>query len=150
MHLIQSHCPSNTKACDWHSSKLTVRAYVAVPRRGMRLADTLFLTLAVACLQIHAGMRCASPIPDSCMFRPVHGFDWVLAASVAASLASSALCFVGLEMNDHRQACSPCASQSCEKGDTKHYESVYFTGVGPTTTVGCLSRFSHIPLRCVH
>ncbi len=39
--------------------------------RGMRLADMLFLTLAVACLQIYVGMRCSSPIPDSCMFRPV-------------------------------------------------------------------------------
>ncbi len=34
----------------------------------------------------------------------MHGFDWMLAASVAASLSSSALCFMGLEMNDHRRA----------------------------------------------
>ena len=75
-------------------------------RRGMRLADTLFLTLGIACLQVYVGMRCSSAAAGSCMYTPLHGFDWLLAASVATSLASAALCFMGLEMNDHRRAAS--------------------------------------------
>ena len=105
-------------------------------RRGMRLADTLFLTLAVACLQIYVGIRCSSHVPDSCMFRPVHGFDWMLAASVAASLSSSALCFMGLEMNDHRQSADKGLGLELGSGSA----SVASLPCGLTTTGGLLTR----------
>ncbi len=39
----------------------------------------------------------------SCMYiKEAGGFDWMLCFSIIASLGSSALCFVYLDMNDHR------------------------------------------------
>jgi len=40
---------------------------------------------------------------DSCMYiKEAGGFDWMLCFSIITSLGSSALCFVYLDMNDHR------------------------------------------------
>jgi hypothetical protein len=82
--------------------------------RGMRLADTVFLTLGVCLLQVYIGMRCVHQ-SASCMYHMRGGFDWITCASIIASLASSALCFLSLEMNDHRflKDRRACGTLSC-------------------------------------
>ncbi|CAL8466733.1 g6269 [Coccomyxa elongata] len=74
---------------------------VEMDLRGMRLADTVFLTLGVCLLQVYIGMRCVHQT-TSCMYHVHGGFDWITCASIVASLSSSALCFLSLEINDHR------------------------------------------------
>jgi hypothetical protein len=67
----------------------------------MRLADTVFLTLGVCLLQVCIGMSCAHAAA-SCMTRTFGGFDLISCASILASLASSALALLSIDINDHR------------------------------------------------
>ncbi len=80
--------------------------------RGMRLADTVFLTLGVCLLQVYIGMRCVHQT-TSCMYHVHGGFDWITCASIVASLSSSALCFLSLEINDHRFIKDRCGVLPC-------------------------------------
>ena len=82
------------------ASEVRQRA-VAMELRGMRLADTVFLTLGVACLNAWAQVRCAAP-GTPCA--PGGGRAALRLASVAGAVASAAMCHLALEMNDRRLA----------------------------------------------
>lgn len=69
--------------------------------RGMRLVDTVFLTLAAAALQAYVGMRCGKG-NAACAHRS--GFDPFIFLSVVSALASASLCFMAIELNDKRLA----------------------------------------------
>ena len=82
------------------ASEVRQRA-VAMELRGMRLADTVFLTLGVACLNAWAQVRCAAP-GTPCA--PGGGRAALRLCSVAGAVASAAMCHLALEMNDRRLA----------------------------------------------
>jgi len=82
------------------ASEVRQRA-VAMELRGMRLADTVFLTLGVACLNAWAQVRCAAP-GTPCA--PGGGRAALRLVSVAGAVASAAMCHLALEMNDRRLA----------------------------------------------
>ena len=84
---------------------------VAMDLRGMRLADTAFLTLGVACLNAFLQVRCAAP-GTPCL--PGGGRAVLRAASVGGALLSAALAHLALEMNDRRLAA----------GDARHAASL--------------------------
>jgi hypothetical protein len=74
------------------------RAYMEM--RGMRLVDTVFLTLSVASLQCYIGMRCSSEFIH-CEGR--EGFDAWLAISVSACMISAAACYISFDLKEvHR------------------------------------------------
>ena len=68
-------------------------------RRGMRLMDSVFLTMSVAMLQVYVGMRCTNTA-QACLAH--RGFDLVLCLGVVGSLGSSTLSFCSFEYNDMR------------------------------------------------
>ncbi|QDZ20824.1 hypothetical protein HOP50_04g33450 [Chloropicon primus] len=65
--------------------------------RGMRLVDTVFLTLSMCGLQAYIGISCTNP-DSHCPGRI--GFDPVLSLSIACSLVSGTLCFTSLDLMD--------------------------------------------------
>jgi len=68
--------------------------------RGLRFADTVLLTLSVGMLNMYMGIRCEDPsVP--CPSRG-GGFDTILFFAVIASLVSATLCYITLDVNDHR------------------------------------------------
>lgn len=94
---------------------------VAMDLRGMRLADTVFLTLGVAALNAYVTVRCggaasalaAGHVPDADMgavagalagCAPGSGRALLRLASTGGALISAALCHLALEMNDRRLA----------------------------------------------
>ena len=69
----------------------------AMDLKGMRLVDTVFLSLAMSGLQAYIGMACSSP-EASCPGRV--GFDGILMVSIVSSLLSATICFVALDLKD--------------------------------------------------
>jgi len=69
----------------------------AMDLKGMRLVDTVFLSLAMSGLQAYIGMACSSP-EAKCPGRV--GFDGILMVSIVASLLSATICFVALDLKD--------------------------------------------------
>ena len=65
--------------------------------RGMRLVDTVFLTLSMCGLQAYIGISCSNP-DSHCPGRT--GFDPVLSLSIMCSLVSGTLCFTSLDLMD--------------------------------------------------
>ena len=65
--------------------------------RGMRLVDTVFLTLSMCGLQAYIGISCSNP-NSHCPGRV--GFDPVLSLSIVCSLVSGTLCFTSLDLMD--------------------------------------------------
>ena len=74
---------------------------VAMDLRGMRLADTAFLTLGVACLNAYMQVRCAAPTTP-CL--PGGGRAALRAASAGGAALSAALAHVALDLDDVRLA----------------------------------------------
>ena len=68
--------------------------------RGMRLADSCFLTLGVNILQVYVGMRCGRP--DVFCLHHRKGFDAWLCVGIVSSLIGSTLSYFSMEMNDLR------------------------------------------------
>ncbi|KAK9866535.1 hypothetical protein WJX84_010315 [Apatococcus fuscideae] len=73
---------------------------VAMDLRGMRLADSCFLTLGVNILQIYVGIRCGRPDIVCRYHHP--GFDFWLCLGIVSSLIGSTLSYFSMEMNDLR------------------------------------------------
>ena len=69
----------------------------AMDLKGMRLVDTVFLSLAMSGLQAYIGMACSSP-EAKCPGRV--GFDGILMVSIVSSLLSATICFVALDLKD--------------------------------------------------
>lgn len=65
--------------------------------KGMRLVDTVFLSLAMAGLQVYIGMACTAP-GATCPGR--RGFDGMLVVSILASIISSMICFLALDLKE--------------------------------------------------
>ncbi|GMH36591.1 hypothetical protein BSKO_04464 [Bryopsis sp. KO-2023] len=80
-------------------SSETRQRVVAMDLRGMRLVDTVFLTLVLSILQVYIGMHCSKP-ETYCQGR--EGFDMVLCLSVIGSLVGSTLSYLALDLNDIR------------------------------------------------
>ena len=55
-------------------------------RRGMRLADTVFLSMPVALLQVWLGMRCSHPGMHCRVFLGHQSFNILLLVSIIASI----------------------------------------------------------------
>lgn len=70
---------------------------ITMDLRGMRLVDTVFLTLSMCSLQAYIGISCSSP-DNYCPGRV--GFDAILSLSIFCSLASGTLCFTSLDLMD--------------------------------------------------
>ncbi|KAK3248052.1 hypothetical protein CYMTET_42469 [Cymbomonas tetramitiformis] len=65
--------------------------------RGMRLVDTVFLTLSIATLQVYIGIKCSDP---ELMCRGREGFDVWLLFSTLSCIVSAALCYLSLDLQD--------------------------------------------------
>ena len=65
--------------------------------KGMRLVDTVFLSLAMAGLQVYIGMACTAP-GATCPGR--RDFDGMLVVSILASIISSMICFLALDLKE--------------------------------------------------
>jgi hypothetical protein len=59
---------------------------VTLSRRGMRLADTVFLTMPVALLQVWLGMRCSRPGVHCHIILGHHNFNILMLVSIIASI----------------------------------------------------------------
>lgn len=78
-------------------SKDVKQRKITMDLRGMRLVDTVFLTLSMCGLQAYIGISCTNP-GSHCPGRI--GFYPILSLSIACSLVSGTLCFTSLDLMD--------------------------------------------------
>ncbi len=82
-------------------------------RRGMRLADTVFLTMPVALLQVWLGMHCSRPGMHCRVFLGHQSFNILLLISIVASIIGAPPPQACLPQSDQQLARAPCASPAC-------------------------------------
>ena len=77
--------------------------------RGMRLADTVFLTMPVALLQVWLGMRCSRPGMHCRIFLGHQSFNILLLISIVASIIGALrLCLAALPIQQLGVVCQSC------------------------------------------
>ena len=93
-------CVASCECSKHHQAVWPCRTLCAGDHRGMRLADSCFLTLGVNILQIYVGIRCGRPDIVCRYHHP--GFDFWLCLGIVSSLIGSTLSYFSMEMNDLR------------------------------------------------
>ena len=118
MHACECRPPdaSMTLAADPDTKSVTTLS-MTLSRRGMRLADTVFLTMPVALLQVWLGMRCSRPGEHCHIILGHHNFNILMLVSIIASI-------IGAQMQSTAPVCVrsvyPRAAMHCQAEGAVH------------------------------